>query len=464
MNFIRAFMALSILSALTFLVPSCSLKGIEYVVLKVELEGKGKGSVVDSRFGGIDCEPDCQEAYSLGTDVLLKYDSLLGSKFEGWGGACKGMGQCRVKMDEKKTVTASFGLPDRRLTVRLGGTGTGTVTSNPPGIFCGFDCGEDYPTDRHVALEVVSGPDSKFTGWAGACEGMDECRIKMDAEKVAIANFERQFHSLTVANEDTDFGSVTSFPVGIDCGSDCERAFVSQTLVRLTPTPISGSVFLGWDGDCVGLNECELTMNSTKAVSARFARKYRVTVNKTGVRGGTILSTPAGISCGSVCDNEFAIGGSVALVAVPDPGAKFIQWSGDCTGSAECTLDMTQDRQVTAEFGVQYVGVSVTKQGVGQGTVVSMPAGIDCGTDCQESFPINSLLTVTASAGPESEFVEWLGACGGTNSTCTISLSSTVSIFAEFSRRYPLSISLGGAGTGRVTGDPGALDCSAACQ
>lgn len=42
------------------------------------------------------------------------------------------------------TVTVSPPLASYTLTVRKEGTGTGTVSSNPPGINCGSDCGETY--------------------------------------------------------------------------------------------------------------------------------------------------------------------------------------------------------------------------------------------------------------------------------------------------------------------------------
>src|SRR5262249_31175417 len=45
-------------------------------------------------------------------------------------------------------------------------------------------------------------------------------------------------------------GTVTSSPPGIDCGADCSEQYTSGTMVTLTATPMTGSVFVGWSGAC----------------------------------------------------------------------------------------------------------------------------------------------------------------------------------------------------------------------
>src|SRR5437762_4553859 len=41
---------------------------------------------------------------------------------------------------------------------------------------------------------------------------------------------------------------------------------------------------------------------------------------------------------------------SVTLTATPDPGSRLTGWSGACTGTGSCVLDMNSDKQVTATF------------------------------------------------------------------------------------------------------------------
>ena len=54
------------------------------------------------------------------------------------------------------------------LTVGLAGSGIGTVTSNPPAIFCGSGCQARFAIGQTVRLSAVPGTGSQFSGWSGA--------------------------------------------------------------------------------------------------------------------------------------------------------------------------------------------------------------------------------------------------------------------------------------------------------
>ena len=51
----------------------------------------------------------------------------------------------------------------------------------------------------------------------------------------------------------------------------------------------------------------------------------------------------------------------------------------------------------------------VALTGTGKGSVTSDPAGIDCGTDCSENYARNTVVALTATPGPGSEFTAWGG-------------------------------------------------------
>ena len=65
---------------------------------------------------------------------------------------------------------------------------------------------------------------------------------------------------------------------------------------------------------------------------------------------GRVVSTPAGIDCGSTCAASFAQGTVVTLSTTPDAGQVFTGWSGACTGTADCTLTLDNDQALTATF------------------------------------------------------------------------------------------------------------------
>ena len=56
-----------------------------------------------------------------------------------------------------------------QLAVSKAGSGTGLVTSSPPGINCGRDCSEDYAEDSLVSLAATPGTGSAFRGWSRNC-------------------------------------------------------------------------------------------------------------------------------------------------------------------------------------------------------------------------------------------------------------------------------------------------------
>lgn len=73
------------------------------------------------------------------------------------------------------------------LMVAKAGSGSGTVTSNPPGIDCGTDCLESYTSGTSVTLTATPGNGSTFVGWRDACSGTGPCTLIMDSAKTATA-------------------------------------------------------------------------------------------------------------------------------------------------------------------------------------------------------------------------------------------------------------------------------------
>jgi uncharacterized delta-60 repeat protein len=76
--------------------------------------------------------------------------------------------------------------------------------------------------------------------------------------------------TLTVTRSGSGSGRVTSSPLGIDCAQQCDWTFVASSAVTLTALPDSGSLFLGWSGDCSGTGQCSVQMDAAKNVTAAF--------------------------------------------------------------------------------------------------------------------------------------------------------------------------------------------------
>ncbi len=191
-------------------------------------------------------------------------------------------------------------------------------------------------------------------------------------------------------------------------------------------------------------------------------QKHGLTISKTGTGQGSV--TGQGINCGSDCSEQYDNNTQVALTANPNAASNFTSWSGACSGSSpSCQVTMTQTQNVTATFTlIPPKTLGVLKQG--NGTVMSSPLGINCGSDCQESYNFNTSVTLSAYPATDYTFAGWNGVgCSGTG-TCTITMSNDENVMATFDydpEVYPLTVNKNGTGTGQITGQ--GINCGSDC-
>lgn len=77
--------------------------------------------------------------------------------------------------------------------------------------------------------------------------------------------------NLTVGKSGSGMGTVTSNDGGINCGVTCTRPYGSGGIVTLNAIATGGAVFTGWQGACIGVGTCVVTMSGATAVTATFA-------------------------------------------------------------------------------------------------------------------------------------------------------------------------------------------------
>ncbi len=74
----------------------------------VETDTRFAGGSITSRPTGVRCGRNCFESYAAGALVQLKARARRGYSFVGWSGACTGMTECAVTMDDVQVVRATF--------------------------------------------------------------------------------------------------------------------------------------------------------------------------------------------------------------------------------------------------------------------------------------------------------------------------------------------------------------------
>lgn len=131
-------------------------------------------------------------------------------------------------------------------------------------------------------------------------------------------------------------------------------------------------------------------------------------------------------------------------------------------GDASPSLSLSFQTSITQSFRLR---VKMT----GKGTVTSSPAGIDCGSDCSESYTQGTKVTLTAKPDTGMGLAGWAGACTGKALTCTLSMTAAKTVTVTFvpltvrigdvslgegnsgTKMFPLEVSLSGTSTSKVT-------------
>ncbi len=169
-----------------------------------------------------------------------------------------------------------------------------------------------------------------------------------------------------------------------------------------------------------------------------------ITISKSGTGGGDIDSTDKLIACGNKCTSPYAAGTAVTLTTKANSGSTFAGWTGACSGAGTCTVPINGAVRVGAIFnttassggggGSPTGNFTLKVSASNSGSVTSNVGGINCGAACQASYAPGTRVTLTATPPSGKTFASWSGACTGSNPVCTLTLSTSVSTKATFSK------------------------------
>jgi hypothetical protein len=164
-------------------------------------------------------------------------------------------------MDQARSVVATFTLNQYTVTATADGTGSGTVVSDVGGInyaYPGQTTGTTAPLDHGSAITLTATAATGSTvSWSGcpATGGTTTAATctfaSLDGDQTVSATFTLQSFALSVSKAGKGEGTVSSSPVGIDCGGDCSEAYDYGSRVVLTAAPDNHSTLAGWQGSCL---------------------------------------------------------------------------------------------------------------------------------------------------------------------------------------------------------------------
>jgi uncharacterized repeat protein (TIGR02543 family) len=210
--------------------------------------------------------------------------------------------------------------------------------------------------------------------------------------------------------------------------------------VQLTASPDTGWSFSAWSGDLSGsVNPSNITIDGDKSVTATFIQNaYTLTVNDDG--HGSASKNP---DQASYNDNDV-----VTIIATPDPGYHFVNWTGDTANvanvnDASTTVTMHGNYTITANFAQNEYTLTINT--VGSGTVTRNPD--------QATYHYGDIVQLTASPDTGWSFSAWSGDLSGSVNPSNIVINDNKTVTATFiQNEYTLTINTVGSGT--VTRNP----------
>ncbi|MEM2262304.1 MAG: hypothetical protein QXK24_07625, partial [Ignisphaera sp.] len=380
------------------------------VTLTIKISPTGSGSVIKN--------PDnTSNIYVYGTRIKLTAvaDNIV-YRFSRWDGDLKWMGSNNpaiIIMDGDKTVTAIFTKIEYTLTINISPTGCGSVNVN-----------KTKPYYYGDIIELTANPNVgwSFSHWMGDLTGsQNPTTIVINGNKKVTAVFTQCQYNLTITI--VGKGNVTIEPY--------KTAYTYGENVTLTAIANSGWMFISWSGDASGSeNSITIIMNSNKSVVANFIPEegYTLIVNVTG--NGIVNKNPN--------YTTYIYGENVTLTAIPDPGWKFVGWSGDITGNKNpCSVVMNSNKTVYAIFIQEQYVLTVNIEGLGNVTKIPDQLTYIYGTQVQ----------LSASADAGWIFIRWSGDIESVNNPVSFEITGNMTITAHFAlKHFTINASVEGVG------------------
>ena len=241
------------------------------------------------------------------------------------------------------------------LTINTLPSDSGTVALNPS------MADNRYEHGTSVTLTAQPAGGYVFDHWSGDSGGStNPLAITMDTDKLVIAHFRQvapDQYSLEISG--TEGGSVTTPGEGTFRYGAAEQ-------VELVASPNDGYEFDEWAGDVDTVADTDdptttINMNDDKSIVAYFNEKDEISVEQysldiSSAEGGSVTTPGEGTF-------HYDAAEQVQLVASPDDGYEFDEWTGDVDAVADIddpttTIKMNENKSVTALFTAVTPGIS----------------------------------------------------------------------------------------------------------
>jgi len=389
---------------------------------------------VDSTAGGSVTDPgEGTFTYDDGTAVNLKAVAEQGYRFVNWTGDVDEITNVHsatttITIKGDSTVTANFEeIP--RYDLAVSSTAGGSVTGPGEGTFTYYE---------GTAVDLIAEPEEgyRFVNWTGDVDDIADVQaatttITIKGDSTITANFE-EIPRYDLAISSTASGSVTGPGEGT-------FTYYEGTAVDLIAEPEEGYRFVNWTGDVDDIADVQaaattITIKGDSTITANFEEipRYDVAINSTA--HGSVTGPGEGTF-------TYYEGTVVNLIAEPEEGYRFVNWTGDVDDIADVqaattTITIKGDSTITANFE------EIPRYDL----AISSTAGGSVTGPGEGTFTYDDRTVVDLIARPEGGygFVNWTGDVDDIAdvqaATTTITIKGNSTITANFIAQYELTI------------------------
>ncbi len=213
----------------------------------------------------------------------------------------------------------------------------------------------------------------------------------------------------------------------------------ASTNLSVLADPDDNYHFDGWDltggiAEVSGDETGEFTINGSGTITGNFAINTYTVTFQAGANGTITGDLSQTVSHGGSC---------TAVIPVAEPNHHFTGWSGDYTGTDNplTVSNVTSDMTITANFAINTYTVNV-----------SSSSGGSTDKDGANTVSHGSTITITPTAGGGYHFISWSGDASGSASPLTVTVTSDMTITANFAiNTYTVTFVAGANGS--ITGN-----------
>lgn len=404
-------------------------------------------------------------------------------------------------------VSACMPEPLRQVRLTIESSEGGSVNVN--GVTRSLPLSTTFPAGTTVTLLAIPLSDYEFRSWTGDHISADNpTSFVLDSTTILAPTF-AQTPSLVVTPAIGEFGEVqvgstrsatftianhgggiltgvaeTSAPFSVVEGAAFHLVAGASQQVTISFTPST-------EGSVNGVLTLDTNQGAAKTVHLSGTGSTAPVITRDlGVvvsGSGTVFSEPIGIVCPGTCAAPFAVGTKVTLSVAPSSAVLEPQWA-NCDAPAvlgaaasSCEIELISDRNVFADFSVAPSLVLTPESGDFGGVVVggareltftlaNHGGGTISGTAAAASpFSVVSGAAINLNSGQSQAVVvrftpsETGNAVGelvlAGDANRTVDLSGSGIAPPAITRRVSVTVT----GNGRVTSEPGGIDCPGSC-